>query len=41
MTIDEAYQRGNNLLATGVVTFAGIAFLPEFLFEDEWQHKVD
>ena len=41
MTVDEAYQRGNNLLATGVVAFAGVAFLPEFFLEDEWWHKVD
>jgi hypothetical protein len=41
MTIDEAFQRGNNLLATAIVALSGFAFLPEFFLEDEWFHKLD
>jgi hypothetical protein len=41
MTVDEAFQRGNNLLATAIVALSGFAFLPEFFFEDETLHKLD
>jgi hypothetical protein len=41
MTVDEAYQRGNNLVATAVVALSGIAFLPEFFLEDEAPYKLD
>ncbi len=41
MTVDEAFQRGNNLLATAVVAFSAFAFLPEFFLEDELPHKLD
>ena len=41
MTTDEAYQRGNNLLATAIVALSGFAFLPEFFLEDEAPYKLD
>lgn len=41
MTVQEAWNRGNNLLATGVVALSGFAFLPELFIEDKWQYKLD
>ena len=41
MTPKEIWNRGNNLLATAILTLSGFAFLPEFFIEDEWQHKLD
>src|SRR3989442_5366206 len=41
MTVDEAFQRGNNLVATAIVALSGFAFLPEFFFEDEGPYKLD
>ena len=41
MTVDEAYQRGNNLVATAIVALSGLAFLPEFFLEDEAPYKLD
>jgi hypothetical protein len=41
MTVKEAINRGNNLVATSVLGLAGFAFLPEFFVEDEWTHKID
>ena len=41
MTIDEAFQRGNNLVATGILALSGFAFLPEFFLEDEPLHRLD
>lgn len=41
MTVTEAWNRGNNLLATGILGLSAFAFLPELFIEDEWQHKID
>src|SRR5947209_2671340 len=41
MTVDEAFQRGNNLVAAGILALSGFAFLPEFFLEDEASHRLD
>ena len=41
MTIEEAVQRGNNLIGVALVALPGVAFVPEFFFEDEASHRVD
>ena len=41
MTISEAWNRGNNLLATGVVALAGFAFSPESVLEPVMPFKID
>jgi hypothetical protein len=41
MTVSEAYQRGNNLVAVAIVALSGLAFLPEFFFETEGPFKID
>lgn len=41
MTVNEAWNRGNNLLATGIAVLAGFSFFPEIFLEDEWQFKLD
>lgn len=41
MQINEAINRGKNLLATSVVALAGIAFLPEFFLESDLEDKID
>ncbi len=41
MTVTEAWQRGNNLLATGILGLSGLAFLPELFLESEHAYKID
>jgi hypothetical protein len=41
MTVEEAWNRGNNLVAAAVVTLAGFAFAPEIIIEDKLIYKVD
>lgn len=41
MTMQEAYNRGNNLVAVSVAALAGIAFLPEAFLEDKVPYKMD
>jgi hypothetical protein len=41
MTVSEAWNRGNNLLATSIVVLAGFSFLPEGLLESEMPFKMD
>jgi len=41
MTTQEAVQRGNNLLAIAIAALSGLAFFPEFFFEDEASHRLD
>lgn len=41
MTVEEAWNRGNNLVATAIVSIAGFAFAPELINETEWQFKID
>lgn len=41
MSVQEAWQRGNNLVATAIVALAGISFLPEFFLETEVPYKID
>lgn len=41
MTIEDAWNRGNNLVSIAVVALAGFAFAPELILEPEWQFKVD
>lgn len=41
MSVQEAWQRGNNLVTTTIVALAGIAFLPEFFIETEVPYKID
>ena len=41
MTVQEAWNRGNNIVATAVVALAGFAFAPEMFVEDEELHRLD
>lgn len=41
MTVQDALNRGYNLVATTVVALSGLAFAPELPQEDEWTHKID
>ena len=41
MTIKEAYLRGNNLIATGILGLAGFAFMSEIFMETEIPFKID
>lgn len=41
MTVQEAINRGNNLLATSIAALAGFAFTPEAFIEDHPLYKVD
>lgn len=41
MTTQEAYIRGNNLVAASIVALAGFAFAPEIFLEDEIPFKID
>ena len=41
MTVDEAIQRGNNLVATAIVALSGFGILPEFFLEDKAVYKLD
>lgn len=41
MTIEEAWNRGNNLVAVATVALAGFAFAPEMVSETEWPFKID
>lgn len=41
MTVSEAINRGNNLLATAIVGLAGAAFVPEVFVETEMPFKID
>lgn len=41
MTVTEAWNRGNNLVATALVALAGFAFAPEMFVEDEPSHRMD
>lgn len=41
MSIQEVWNRGNNLVATAIVALAGIAFLPEAFIEDKFHYKLD
>lgn len=41
MSIQEAWNRGNNLVSTAVITLAGFSFLPEGFIEDKIPFKMD
>lgn len=41
MQLNEAINRGKNLLATSIVALAGIAFLPETFLENDLSDKLD
>lgn len=41
MTVKEVWNRGNNLLATGIVALAAFSFFGEFFSESEWFAKLD
>ena len=41
MQLNEAINRGKNLLAVSIVSLAGLAFLPEFFLEDELGNRID
>lgn len=41
MTIQEVWNRGNNLVATAIVGLAGVSFLPEAFIEDHPAYKMD
>ncbi len=41
MTVQEAWNRTNNLVATSILALAGFAFLPEAFIEDHQIYKVD
>lgn len=41
MTVEEAWNRGNNLVGVSVATLAGLAFAPEMILEKEWPFKID
>lgn len=41
MTIQEAWNRGNNLIATTLIAFSAFAFSPEAFMEDKMLYKVD
>ncbi len=41
MTVEEAWNRGNNLVATATLALAGIAFFPEAFLEPEQPFKID
>lgn len=41
MTVQEAINRGNNLLATSILGLAGFAFFPEAFIEDKEIYKLD
>lgn len=41
MTVTEAWNRGNNLVATAIVALAGFAFSPESILEPEIPYKID
>lgn len=41
MTVSDAINRGNNLLATSITALAGFAFLPEVFLETEREFKID
>lgn len=36
MKVEDAWNRGNNLVATSIVALSGFAFLPEVFMETEW-----
>ena len=41
MTVDEAYQRGNNLVGVALAALAALSFLPDFVIEGEASHRLD
>ena len=41
MTVQEVWNRGNNLVATAIVGLAGVAFFPEAFVEDKFHYKAD
>jgi hypothetical protein len=41
MTVQDALNRGYNLVSTTVVALSGLAFAPELPQEDEWAAKID
>lgn len=41
MTVQEAVNRTNNLVAASIVALAGFTFFPEFFIEDEVSHRLD
>lgn len=41
MTVSDAINRGNNLLATSILGLAGFAFAPEAFIEDKEIYKLD
>ena len=41
MTIQEAWIRGNNLVATAILALCGFAFAPEMFTEDKELYKLD
>lgn len=41
MSVQDAIQRGNNLLGTAIVGLAGFAFFPEIFIEDKIEYKID
>jgi len=41
MQLNDAINRGKNLLAVSLVTLSGVAFLPEFFLENDLEDKID
>ena len=41
MSVQEAWNRGNNLVATSILGISGVAFLPEAFTEDKGIDKLD
>ena len=41
MTVQNALNRGYNMIGTAIVAISGLAFFPEFFVEDELTHKID
>jgi uncharacterized membrane protein YqjE len=41
MTVREAWNRGNNLLATGFLAISSLAFFPDYFLESEFLNKLD
>lgn len=41
MTVQEVWNRGNNLVSVAIVALAGFAFSPESIFEPEIPFKID
>jgi peptidoglycan/LPS O-acetylase OafA/YrhL len=41
VTVAQAIQRGNNLVAAAILGLSAFAFLPEFFLETEWAFRLD